>query len=166
MDRIEFEPAPALRPALMCAGWTPAHYFWHELHAGLGLSLALGALRLSMTLGAGGADAQPPDQKLIQRVVRAHKWIADLRDEYQSIENLAKTAKLHPKIVRQELRLAFLPPDITSAIIGGSVASSLVADMDGWGGSVDQTGLRWNCLRTGNFTGKSASFGPGQGSYL
>jgi site-specific DNA recombinase len=50
-------------------------------------------------------------------VVRAHVWLKDLSSSrYQSIEDLADAAGLHPKIVRQGLRLAFLSPIVTSAI--------------------------------------------------
>ena len=43
-----------------------------------------------------------------------------LRDgAYESIEDLADANGLHPKVVRQALRLAFLSPDVTSAILEG-----------------------------------------------
>jgi hypothetical protein len=38
---------------------------------------------------------------------------------YESIEALAEANRLHPKVVRQALRLAFLSPDVTSAILEG-----------------------------------------------
>jgi len=61
-----------------------------------------------------------PDQKLLQAVVRAHAWLAELKSErFSSIEELASTTKLHPKVVRQALRLAFLSPELTSAILEG-----------------------------------------------
>ena len=62
-----------------------------------------------------------PDQKLLQAVVRAHAWLAELKSErFSSIEELATTTKLHPKVVRQALRLAFLSPGLTSAILEGN----------------------------------------------
>ena len=36
---------------------------------------------------------------------------------YESVEMLAEAIRLHPKVVRQALRLAFLSPDVTSAIL-------------------------------------------------
>jgi hypothetical protein len=58
------------------------------------------------------------NQKLLQAVVRAHAWLKDLSDSrYRSVEDLADAAGLHPKIVRQALRLAFLSPSLTSAIL-------------------------------------------------
>jgi site-specific DNA recombinase len=57
---------------------------------------------------------------LIQSIVRAHGWIRSLQEgAYQSIEQLAEADGLHPKVVRQALRLAFLSPEITSAILEG-----------------------------------------------
>jgi site-specific DNA recombinase len=44
---------------------------------------------------------------------------------YQSIEQLAEANSLHPKVVRQGLRLAFLSPDITSAVLEGRQPSGL-----------------------------------------
>jgi site-specific DNA recombinase len=60
------------------------------------------------------------DEGLVQSVVRAHAWMRSLRDGmYASVEGLAEASRLHPKVVRQALRLAFLAPDITSAILEG-----------------------------------------------
>lgn len=67
-----------------------------------------------------------PDINLIHAVARAHLWLKALSDgAYQSIEELAKVAKWNPKVVRKALRLAFLAPDITEAIILGSHPKSL-----------------------------------------
>ena len=61
-----------------------------------------------------------PDQKSLEAVVRAHAWLADLKsNRYVSIEELAGGVKLHPKVVRQALRLAFLAPEVTSSILRG-----------------------------------------------
>ena len=60
------------------------------------------------------------NEVLVQSVVRAHSWVRSLRDgRYQSVENLAEANCLHPKVVRQALRLAFLSPEVTSAILEG-----------------------------------------------
>jgi site-specific DNA recombinase len=51
---------------------------------------------------------------------------------YQSIEQLAAVVKWNPKVVRKVLRLAFLAPDITEAIIFGSQPKSLsVSELQG-----------------------------------
>jgi len=60
-----------------------------------------------------------PDPKLIQAIVRAHAWLTDLR--FSSVEELAATAKLHPKVIRQALKLAFLSPKVTSGILAGNL---------------------------------------------
>jgi len=60
------------------------------------------------------------DQKLLQAVVRSRAWLADLNsNRYASIEELAEGVKVHPKVVRQALRLAFLSPGVTSSILEG-----------------------------------------------
>jgi DNA invertase Pin-like site-specific DNA recombinase len=67
-----------------------------------------------------------PNEGLIRSIVRAHVWVQDLRDgTYDSIDVLAEANCLHPKFVRQALRLAFLSPDITSAILEGSQRPAL-----------------------------------------
>jgi DNA invertase Pin-like site-specific DNA recombinase len=71
-------------------------------------------------------DERQPDPKLVQAVVRAHVWVESLRGgTYQSVEDLARSAKLHPKMVRQELRLAFLAPEIMEAILNGNQPAAL-----------------------------------------
>lgn len=44
---------------------------------------------------------------------------------YESIEDLADANRMHPKVVRQALRLAFLSPDVTSAILEGRQPAGL-----------------------------------------
>jgi DNA invertase Pin-like site-specific DNA recombinase len=66
------------------------------------------------------------DPKLVQAIVRAHLWLSDLTSgRGDSIEVLAKSVKFHPKIIRQQLRLAFLAPSITEAAITGEAGSTL-----------------------------------------
>jgi hypothetical protein len=67
-----------------------------------------------------------PDQKLLQAVVRAHAWLADLQNRrFSTIEELATAAKIHPKVARQGLSLAFLAPEVTSAILRGDRSEAL-----------------------------------------
>lgn len=67
-----------------------------------------------------------PNEGLVQSLVRAHAWLHTLREgSCESIEALAVANQLHPKVVRQALRLAFLSPAITSAILGGSQPAGL-----------------------------------------
>jgi site-specific DNA recombinase len=66
------------------------------------------------------------DEKLVKSIIRAHAWLDDLSSGRQaSIEDLAAAADLHPKVVRQGLRLAFLPPDLTRAALDGEATIEL-----------------------------------------
>jgi len=67
-----------------------------------------------------------PDISLIHALARAHLWLKALSDgTYQSIEELGAVVKWNPKVIRKVLRLAFLAPDITEAVILGSHPKSL-----------------------------------------
>ena len=64
--------------------------------------------------------APKPNPQLVQAVVRAHAWLRMLSaGRYETIESLAKSVGVHPKIVRSSIRIAFLAPDITRAILSG-----------------------------------------------
>ena len=66
------------------------------------------------------------DQKLVKSIIRAHAWLNDLASgRHASIEDLATAADLHPKVVRQGLRLAFLTPDFTRAALDGEATIEL-----------------------------------------
>jgi site-specific DNA recombinase len=66
------------------------------------------------------SPAEKIDRKLLRSVVRAHAWLTDLSSgRHACIEDLAKAANLHPKVIRQGLRLAFLSPELTAAVISG-----------------------------------------------
>ena len=66
------------------------------------------------------------DETLIQAMVRAYSWHQQLADgTHGSVERLAETHGIHPKVVRQALRLAFLSPEIISAILEGQQPSTL-----------------------------------------
>jgi site-specific DNA recombinase len=70
------------------------------------------------TMEHNGAPEVVRNESLIQSIVRAHAWVDCLRDgKYGSIEQLAEANRLHPKVVRHALRLAFLSPEVTSAIL-------------------------------------------------
>ncbi len=68
----------------------------------------------------GGQADRKPDETLVQAVARAHSWIQLLSDgTHGSIEELATSINLNPKVVRKSIRLAFIPPDIIEAILDG-----------------------------------------------
>lgn len=67
-----------------------------------------------------------PDPKLVHVIVRAHAWLRALhRNLFDTVEDLAASVKLHPKVVRQELRYAFLAPNVTTAILNGDQPATL-----------------------------------------
>jgi hypothetical protein len=71
-------------------------------------------------------SATKTDQKLLKAIVRAHAWLKDLATgRYTSIEDLADAANLHPKVVRQGLRLAFLSPELTANALSDESAFEL-----------------------------------------
>jgi hypothetical protein len=84
------------------AAWVAANFFSQSLELG----------------SAANAFFRP---KAVQAIARAKSWAVVLSDEkYVSVEELAASAKLHAKVVRNELRLAFLSPDIVDAVLNGS----------------------------------------------
>jgi site-specific DNA recombinase len=80
----------------------------------------------STAVEGNGVQEGALNEGLIQSIVRAHAWLQCIRDgAHQSIEQLAEANRLHPKVVRQALRLAFLSPDLTSAILEGRQPAAL-----------------------------------------
>lgn len=75
------------------------------------------------TVESSEAAVYVPDQALLQSIVRSHAWLRSLQDgSYETIEALAEANRLHPKVVRLALRLPFLSPDATAAILSGGSA--------------------------------------------
>jgi site-specific DNA recombinase len=71
-------------------------------------------------------DSIEADPILVHAVARSHSRIRDLADgRFDTVEALAASAKAHPKMLRQELRLAFLAPDILAAILQGDQPAGL-----------------------------------------
>ena len=61
---------------------------------------------------------EEPDLKAVQAIVRARHWASELANgTYASVDDLAANAKINSKVVRNELRLAFLAPEILDAIL-------------------------------------------------
>ena len=74
----------------------------------------------------GAASGAPVDQRLLKSIVRAHTWLNDLSSgHHASVEDLAIAIDLHPKVVRQGLRLAFLTPDFLKNAIDGEASVRL-----------------------------------------
>lgn len=78
-------------------------------------------------------DSGKPDEALVQAVARAHVWIdLLLAGAYDSIEGLAVAAGVHPKVIRNRIRLAFLNPELTLAILlGEQSANASLAELNG-----------------------------------
>ncbi len=70
--------------------------------------------------------AKKQSQVLIQAIARAHYWLRTLESgQYEAIEDLAAAIDLHPKVIREMSRFAFLAPTITSAILDGRQPASM-----------------------------------------
>jgi site-specific DNA recombinase len=69
---------------------------------------------------------EEPDLRAVQAIVRSRHWASKLANgTYPSVDELAASAKLNSKVVRNELRLAFLAPEILDAILNGKPCCSL-----------------------------------------
>lgn len=71
-------------------------------------------------------DSSEADPILVRALAQAHARIKDLSGgRFDTVEALAASAKAHPKMLRQELRLAFLAPNILTAILQGDQPAGL-----------------------------------------
>lgn len=76
------------------------------------------------------APPAKPDPSLVKAIVKAHRFNEKLLHGGPSkFADLAKSEKLHRSYYSQILRLAYLAPDITSAILDGRQPSGLAATM-------------------------------------
>jgi len=92
----------------------------------IGIAWSTKAKDAAATVESDGGPEGTHNEGLIQCIVRAHTWVHRLRDgAYETIERLAEANCLHPKVVRQALRLAFLSPEVTSAILEGRQPAAL-----------------------------------------
>ena len=96
---------------------------------------------LVFQIGQPGADSDRVIKpRLAQAVVRAHVWLRLLLDgSHPSIDDLARAAGLHPKVIRSRIRLAYLAPDITGEILQGTQRPSLTLNK-----LTDLAALPWN----------------------
>jgi site-specific DNA recombinase len=92
--------------------------------------------------------AKKRNQILIQAIARAHHWVQLLESgQYDSIEDLAATKGIHPKVIREMSRFAFLSPIITSAILDGrqpvsmNLKSLKKASVLSWAGQTQACGV-------------------------
>ena len=74
---------------------------------------------IRLIVSSGNQQAKQ-DPALIKAIVRAHAWLAMLRNrEVESIADIARSANLQRTYVSSLMPLAFLAPDITEAILDG-----------------------------------------------
>jgi len=58
-------------------------------------------------------------------LVRANAWLAELgNDRFASIEEVASSSNIHPKVMREALKLAVLAPDIVTSSWRAKLRSS------------------------------------------
>jgi DNA invertase Pin-like site-specific DNA recombinase len=66
-------------------------------------------------------QADPKGQALIHSIVQAHRWVEMvLSGDVNDLDELAKQENVHPKIIRNRIRLAFLAPHVVSAMLEAS----------------------------------------------
>ncbi|MGH9523943.1 MAG: hypothetical protein ACRD3E_15585, partial [Terriglobales bacterium] len=69
---------------------------------------------------------RPANPLLIQAIARAHAWLKLLHaGKHGSVEALAATVGVHPKVLRNQIRLAFLSPAITKTVLTGEQPTGL-----------------------------------------
>jgi site-specific DNA recombinase len=77
-----------------------------------------------------GAPLPKPDPTLVKTIVKAHRFNeALLRGKVGKFADLARSEKLHRSYYSQVLRLSYLAPDITTAILEGRQPPVLTATM-------------------------------------
>lgn len=70
--------------------------------------------------GINSPAASGHTQLLVQALVRAHVWLRLLLNgTHRTVESLAQSVGVHPKIVRSSIRMAFLAPALTKSILAG-----------------------------------------------
>jgi hypothetical protein len=79
--------------------------------------------------GPDGVQLPNPDPALIRAVARGHRWYDDLNSQrYHSMYALAQANGVSDRYIARHLPLAFLAPDIVSAILEGRQPIVLTAE--------------------------------------
>jgi hypothetical protein len=71
-------------------------------------------------------ETAQPDPSLIKAIARAHAWFEDLKKGL-SYKDIASRDEIDQRHVARTVRLAFLAPDITRAILSGREPSGLTS---------------------------------------
>lgn len=87
-------------------------------------------------------DRSDPDSgthTLVHAIARAHAWLRLLADgTYDSVERLAASVDLNPRVIRNTIRLGFLSPSATARILRGGNKTAYVNDLS------KSVGLHWS----------------------
>jgi hypothetical protein len=81
--------------------------------------------RVLRLVHAGSGPAQPPSASLVGLLVQAHRWWAELRKGEVEIRTLASREGVTGSYLTRVLRLAFLSPALTQAILAGRQPAGL-----------------------------------------
>lgn len=74
---------------------------------------------MRLVQGDGQAASASPDRSLVKVMLQARRWWGELRQGNIDITRLAEREKVSPAYVTRIVRLAFLSPQITEAILAG-----------------------------------------------
>ena len=90
------------------------------------ISLKRRGVEAKLVVGGDNAMAIEPDENLIEAIAIARKWFADLQSgEAASVLELADRHNVDRSHISRTLPLAFLAPDIVTAIIDGRIEPGL-----------------------------------------
>lgn len=74
---------------------------------------------MRLVQGNGQVTSASPDRALVKTMVQARRWWSELRQGEIDITRLAEREKVSPAYVTRIVRLAFLSPQVTEAILAG-----------------------------------------------
>ena len=85
--------------------------------------------QVKLVLGADNITAPEPHPKLVEMVLQARRWFADLSSGTNtSIAEIAVTAGVDRTYISRLITLAFLAPDIVERIITGDHTATLTPE--------------------------------------
>jgi site-specific DNA recombinase len=85
---------------------------------------------MAMRLAQGGMTTPAETHRALARlVVQARGWWKELRAGVLNVSELAAREKLTPSCMTRVLRLAFLAPQVTDAVLAGRLRESVVRQL-------------------------------------
>ncbi|MBB4155646.1 hypothetical protein GGQ80_003571 [Sphingomonas jinjuensis] len=94
-----------------------------QLHAAVRLTRTGKAMRLIH--GDGRGVAATPNPSLVRLLVKAHRWWKIMREGEVDLSTLGAQEGVAPAYITRVMRLAFLSPRTTAAILSGATVSNL-----------------------------------------